>query len=99
MVEVKILDVKGKKVQGVRIPAPGGEGHPNMLIIQGEKGYIMCGYLNLGTSEAVGDVAAVIGGATFEDLLANPVKAISPEAEKLGIAVGMSGEQVVEIIA
>ena len=41
-----MLKVAGKTVQGLLIREPGGEGHPNMLILLCEKGYIMCGYLN-----------------------------------------------------
>lgn len=98
MIKTEILNVNGKPVQGVCICAPGGEGHPNMLVLTAEKGYIMCGYLNMGTAEAVNDAACVISGSSFEDLLANPVKAVSPEAEKLGIAVGMTGAQVCDIL-
>ena len=98
MVKTEILNVNGKLVQGVHINAPGGEGHPNMLVMVLPKGYIMCGYLNLGTADAVGDVACVIGGASFEDLLAHPVKAVSAEGEKLGIKIGMTGAEVCEIL-
>ena len=52
----------------------------------------------MGTAEAVNDAACVISGSSFEDLLANPVKAVSPEAEKLGIAVGMTGAQACDIL-
>lgn len=98
MIKTEILNVNGKPVQGVCISAPGGEGHPNMLVLTAAKGYIMCGYLNMGTAEAVNDAACVISGSSFEDLLANPVKAVSPEAEKLGIAVGMTGAQACDIL-
>ncbi len=98
MIKTEILNVNGNPVQGVLINAPGGDGHPNMIVLVCKKGYIMCGYLNLGTSDAVADAACVIGGASFEDLLANPVKAVSKEGEKLGIKVGMTGEEVCGIL-
>ena len=53
----------------------------------------MCGYLNQPLAEQFGDAAAVVGGSTFEDILANPVKAVTPEAAKLGIEVGMTGAE------
>lgn len=96
MIQIEMLNVKGQPVQGVRIVAPGGEGHPNMLVLLCKKGYIMCGYLNQGTAEAVNDAAAVVGGSTFDEILANPVKSASPEAEALGIAVGMTGAEAAE---
>ncbi len=93
MIKIEQVEVNGKTLQGIAIQAPGGEGHPNMLVMQGKKGYIMCGYLNMETAEKVGDAAAVIGGSCFEELLENPVKAVSKAAAELGIAVGMSGAE------
>ena len=42
------------------------------------------------------DAAAVVGGSTFDEILANPVKSVSPEAEALGVAVGMTGAEACE---
>ena len=98
MIKTEILNVNGKPVQGVCISAPGGEGHPNMLVLACEKGFIMCGYLNLEAAEKFGDTACIIGGSSFEELLANPVKAVSEEAQKLGITVGMTGAEVCGIL-
>ena len=98
MVKTEILNVNGNPVQAVHINAPGGEGHPNMLVLVCRNGYIMCGYLNLDTSNAVNDAACVIGGACFDDILNNPVKAVSNEGEKLGIKIGMTGKEVCDIL-
>ena len=98
MITTEILNVNGKPVEAVCIAAPGGEGHPNMLVLAAAKGYVMCGYLNQDTALAVGDAACVVSGSSFEELLANPVKAVLPEAEKLGIQVGMTGRQACEIL-
>lgn len=98
MITTEILDVNGRPVQGVCITAPGGEGHPNMLVLTAAKGYIMCGYLNREAAETFGDAACVISGASFADLLANPVKAVTPEAEKLGIQPGMTGAEACDIL-
>lgn len=99
MVTTEILNVNGKMVQGVCIAAPGGEGHPNMLVLVCEKGFIMCGYLNQEAAAKFGDAACVIGGSSFEELLANPVKAVLPEAEKLGVKIGMTGEEVCGLLS
>ena len=98
MITTEILNVNGADVQGVCITAPGGEGHPNMLVLVAKKGYIMCGYLNQEAAKSFGDAACVIGGSSFEDLLANPAKAVTPEAEKLGIKVGMTGVEVCAVL-
>ncbi len=96
MIKIEMLEVAHKPVQGIAIETPGGEGHPNMLVLQCKNGYIMCGYLNMETAEAVNDAAVIVGGADFGALLCNPVKAVSSEAAKLGIEVGMTGAQAAE---
>lgn len=98
MIKTEILNVNGNPVQGVLLNAPGGEGHPNMIVLICRKGYIMCGYLNQEAATKFADAACVIGGSSFEEILANPVKAVLPEAEKLGIKVGMSGTEVCDIL-
>ena len=98
MITTEILNVNGNAVQGVLIKAPGGEGHPNMIVLACKKGYIMCGYLNQEAAANFGDAACVIGGSSFDDILANPVKAVLPEAEKLGIKIGRTGAEVCDIL-
>ena len=93
MVKMEALEVQGKAVQGILVQAPGGEGHPNMLILLCRKGYIMCGYLNQPAAEKFEDAAAVVGGASFEEILANPVKSVTPAAAALGVEVGLTGAQ------
>ncbi len=96
MIKTERIDVNGKFFEGVCITSPGGEGHPNMLVLVGSKGYIMCGYLNLEAAVKFGDAACVIGGSSFDELLANPVKAVTPAAEALGTRTGMTGAEVCE---
>ncbi len=95
MIQIEMLDVNGMQVQGLRIVAPGGEGHPNMLLVLCKKGYVMCGYLNAEAAAKFGDAAAIVGGSCFEETLANPVKAVTPAAAALGVAAGMTGAEAV----
>ena len=53
MVTMEELPVGAGKAMGTMITAPGGEGHPNMIQVQCDKGYLMCGYLNLEAAEAL----------------------------------------------
>lgn len=98
MITTDILNVNGKDVQAVCITSPGGQGHPNMLVLLARKGYIMCGYLNQEAAKSFGDAACVISGTCFDELLANPVKAVTPEAEALGVQTGMTGAQACAIL-
>lgn len=96
MIQIEMLKAARKTVQGIRIQEPGGEGHPNMLLLLCEKGYIMCGYLNKEAADKFDDAAAVVSGSCFEELLANPVKAVTDKAAELGVEVGMTGLQAAE---
>ena len=98
MIKTEVLNVNGKDIEAVCIAAPGGKGHPNMLVLVAKKGYIMCGYLSREAAAGFGDAAAVISGSSFEELLANPVKAVTPAAEELGVRAGMTGAEVCEIL-
>lgn len=98
MITTELINVNHGTVQGVCIKAPGGEGHPNMIVLVCKKGYIMCGYLNQEAATNFGDAACIIGGSSFDEILANPVKAVLPEAEKLGIRIGMTGAEACDIL-
>ena len=96
MIQIEMLNVGGQAVQGLAIQHPGGEGHPNMLILLCKKGYIMCGYLNTEGAKSFEDAAAVVGGSCFEEILANPVKAVTPKAAEMGVEDGMTGAEAAE---
>ena len=96
MIQIEMLNAAGKAVQGLRIQEPGGKGHPNMLLLLCEKGYIMCGYLNKEAADKFEGAAAVVGGSSFDEILANPVKAVTAKAAELGVEVGMTGAQAAE---
>lgn len=98
MAEIKQLTIKGTKAQGILISSPGGEGHPNLILVQGEKGYLMCGYLNLEAAEKFGDAAVLGGGADFQEILRNPIKGMTSAAKQAGVKDGMTGEEAVAVL-
>jgi len=68
----------------------------NLLAISSEKGYIMCGALDIGLlNEKLKDreiiAARAVGVRTIEQLLEAPMESVTIAAEKLGISVGMKG--------
>ncbi|MGG3693908.1 YunC family protein [Heyndrickxia ginsengihumi] len=70
----------------------------NLLTISNDKGYIMCGALDVGLlNSQLKDRHIVAGRAvgvkTIEQLLESPLESITFEAEKLGIHVGMVGKE------
>jgi len=71
-----------------------------LLVVTGNKGYIMCGYLNINTAQKRNDVACIVTGVkTIEDILNSNVVAITSQAQKLGITMGMQVTKVLEILA
>lgn len=85
------------------------EGHPftavtvslpktTLLTVSNDKGYIMCGALDIGLlNNVLADRKIVAGRAvgvkTIEQLLKAPLESVTLEAETLGIQIGMTGEQ------
>ena len=89
MINITTLRVDGKDCLGIRTDLPES---PPLLLITAEKGFVMCGFLNVDSAEKLGVAAAVISGVkTFEDVLNGQVKAVTTKARNLGVEVGMKG--------
>jgi len=72
----------------------------NFLLFKGSKGFIMCGYLNLGAAKKFKDVAVkIIGVSTIKEALETTVHSCTPEAKNIGIRRGQPIKEVLEIIA
>lgn len=69
----------------------------NFLAVTSDRGYIMCGALDVALlNEKLKDRGIIAGRAvgvrTIEQLLEAPLESITIEAESLGITVGMKGK-------
>ena len=70
-----------------------------LLILKGRKGVLACGYLNVETFNKTGEAAAIVTGVrTFDDMAGATVTKVSEAGEHLGLRVGMTGAQVLELI-
>ncbi|MCC4769786.1 DUF1805 domain-containing protein [Methanosarcina sp. DH2] len=68
-----------------------------LMTIRAEKGFLMCGYLNVSAAETLGDVAAKVKGVqSFEDMLKATVVEVTKFARELGIEIGMTGREALE---
>lgn len=68
-----------------------------ILVIRAGQGILGCGYISLETAAKVGDALAVVSGvASYDDMLAAQVKAVSPAAEALGVRPGMTGREALK---
>ena len=96
MISVTTLRVDGKSFIGLRTDLPDS---PPLLLIMGEKGFVMCGFLNVESAEKLGVIAAVVSGVkTFDDVLNGQVKAVTSKAKNLGIEVGMKGADALKLM-
>ncbi|AKB63023.1 MAG: DUF1805 domain-containing protein [Methanosarcina mazei] len=69
----------------------------SLLVIRAEKGFLMCGYLNVSAAEALGDAAAKVKGVqSFEDMLEATVVEATKFARDLGVEAGMAGREALE---
>lgn len=98
MTTIEQLKVGDTYAQGIMLTAPGGEGHPNMIVVECTRGYLMCGYLNMEAAQKFGDVAVLVGGADFDAVLANPIKGMTSKARDLGVADGMTGREAAAVL-
>ena len=94
MINVVSLKVDGKACLGVRVELPDS---PPLLLIVAEKGFVMCGFLNVEAAEKLGVAAVIVSGVkTFDDVLNAQVKAITSKAKSFGAEVGMKGSEALK---
>jgi len=93
LIEIDKFLIDGKAFQGVKSTLPD---LPPLLLMKGEKGFVMCGYLNLEVAEKLGAAAAIVSGVkTFDDVLNAEIKAATSKAKKLGVEPGKVVKEVI----
>jgi uncharacterized protein YunC (DUF1805 family) len=91
MINVDRIKVGDKTCLGVKVELPES---PPLLLVIAEKGFVMCGFLNIEVAERLGAAAAMVSGVkTFEDILNAEVKAITSKAKSFGVQLGMRGAE------
>ncbi|MBB3108314.1 uncharacterized protein YunC (DUF1805 family) [Paenibacillus phyllosphaerae] len=93
-----VLD-NGATVLGVEVKLP----KTTLLAVTTDKGYIMCGALDVGLlNEKLSDRNIIAGRAvgvrTLEDLMAAPLESVTGAALALGISPGMKGSDAVALM-
>lgn len=93
MISVEPLMVEGKPFTAVTVKLP----KTNFMSISNDKGYIMCGaldvqLLNDKLKERKIVAGRAVGVRTIEQLLEAPLQLVTHEAEALGIQAGMVGK-------
>ena len=97
MIKIDNIRVEGKTFQGLKVEL---KNLPPLLLIEGEKGFVMCGYLNIDAAESLGATAAVVSGVnSFEDVLNAEIKVSTTKAKALGLESGRVVRDVIGVLA
>ena len=96
MLKIKKIKIGKKYIQVLSLKLAS----KNLVVLRGDKGYVMCGYLNLAVANKFKDVAVKITGvATIEEALKARVHSLSFPALKMGIYKGQPVKEVLKAIA
>jgi len=88
------MKVDGNACLGMRVELPDS---PPLLLVIAEKGFVMCGFLNIEAAERLGVAAAMVSGVkTFDDVLEAQIKALTSKAKSFGVEVGMRGAEALK---
>ncbi|MEM3730242.1 MAG: DUF1805 domain-containing protein [Candidatus Bathyarchaeia archaeon] len=94
MINIVSLKVNNKNCLGLKVDLPNS---PPLLLVIAEKGFVMCGFLNVDAAEKLNVAAAMVSGVkSFEDILNANVKALTSKAKELGIEAGMKGTEALK---
>lgn len=99
MIHVEIVELEGGSAIGIEVLLPG----TTLLAVRTNKGYIMCGALDVQLlNERLGHRHIIAGRAvgvkTLEQLLAAPLESVTTDAELLGIHPGMIGREALALM-
>lgn len=93
MVGLKAIELDGKQFLGIQVELP----KTKLLAITTEKGYIMCGALDVSLlNERLAErnilAGRAVGVRSLAELLEAPLESVTQHAEKSGIYSGMKGK-------
>lgn len=82
------------KVVGIEIDLPNS---PPLILLAGEKAFVMCGFLNIEVAEKLGvPCARVVGVRTVEDLLNKEVQQSTTKAREMGIIENVKVSSIID---
>jgi len=94
MINVTQLRIDGKAALGLKVDLPDS---PPLLMIIGQTGFVMCGFLNMEAADKVNVAAAMVSGVkNFDDVLEAEVKAATTRAQAKGVKPGMKGKEALK---
>lgn len=91
MITIMTVKVNAKNCLSLRAELPES---PPLILMVAEKGFVMCGFLNIEAAEKAGVAGAMVSGVkSFEDVLNAQIRAATTKAKSLGVQVGMTGKE------
>lgn len=96
MLRVEPIQMNDKTAISIEVKLP----KTTLLVVTTDKGYIMCGALDVALlNELLGDRNIIAGRAlgvrSIEGLLEAPLEAVTKGAEELGITAGTTGREAI----
>ncbi|KIL41269.1 hypothetical protein SD70_08450 [Gordoniibacillus kamchatkensis] len=94
MMRMTPIELNGHTVIGIEVLLP----KTTLLAVATDKGYIMCGALDIGLlNERLKDrgiiAARAVGVKTLQELLDAPMESVTHSAEALGVVPGIIGKE------
>ena len=96
----EIVDLAGKQARGYVIPL----GPVNLVVVVTDKGMVGCGAIDVAALNSFGYPAARVRPAkgssisSIEDLLAGIINEANSAARKMGVNVGQSGREALDLL-
>ncbi len=86
--EQERINISGIEFRGIRLKTE----HGTILLIQGEKANLGCGYFSIAPADKLGDRFAVVTEVKcFEDMLQAEIRQFSKAAAESGVTESMTG--------
>lgn len=101
--EVKVVPIETKGTPALGIEASWLDSQFVMIILN--KGLVACGVIDMAVMERAGAAIAVIRGTpeksliVVDDLLSAKIQEVTEKAESLGVKVGMTGREAMDILS
>jgi len=96
MIQIGPLEIEDKVALGLKVNLPDS---PPLLLVVGNKGFLMCSFLNMEAAEKLKVAAAVVSGVkSFEDVLNAEVKAVTSKAQLSGVRPGIKGRDALRML-
>ena len=96
MIDINPLKIGDRTALGIRVNLPES---PPLLLMIGERGFVMCGFLNIDAADKLKVAAVMVSGVkSFDDVLRAEVRAVTSKASKIGIGLGMTGRDAIRLL-